>query len=157
VDAVADLTEAAYREVLGDRLGDGYLAELRDVARRAREAVVLVAVDGARDEAGGPVVGSVTYVPGPGPWAEFEGDDEAGIRILAVHPAAQGRGVGTALVEACIALARLEGRRRLSLHTVSTMAPAMRLYERLGFRRAPERDWPLESGTVLLAYVLDLS
>ncbi len=148
--AVADITVATYADVLGPFLDADYRSELSDVARRAQQAVVLVAVDGD-----GRVLGSVTYVPGPGPYAEFEGPDEAGIRMLVVAPEARGRGVGAALVVACIEQARADGRARLSLHTTPTMVVAQRLYQRLGFRRAPERDWS-PGDLLLLGYVLDL-
>lgn len=149
---MAALTVSTYAEVLGPHLSEGYRAELADVARRARETVVLVAVDGSDV-----LLGSVTFVPGLGPYAEFEGPDEAGIRMLVVGPAAQGRGVGRALVEACVERARAAGKARVSLHTTPSMLTAQRLYQRLGFRRAPERDWMPGDGNVrLLGYVLDL-
>ena len=51
---------------------------------------------------------------------------------------------------------RAEGRSRLSLHTTPVMDAAHRLYEGLGFRRVPERDWLPEPGVPLIGYVLDL-
>jgi ribosomal protein S18 acetylase RimI-like enzyme len=148
--AVAALTVAAYRDLLGDALSEGYLAELADVAGRAASAVVLVA-----DGDPGPV-GAVTYLPGPGPLTFVRDDEEAAIRYLAVAPGARGRGVGAALVAACVEQARADGKARLSLHTTSPMTAAQRLYERCGFRRDPGQDRVLESGLVLLAYVLEL-
>lgn len=52
---------------------------------------------------------------------------------LAVHPSAQGRGVGRALVEAAVDLARERGARRLTLRVLAHNRPARRLYERCGF------------------------
>ena len=151
-EAVAALTVAVYADVLQETLTDDYRLILTDVGRRADDAVVLVAVDG-----GGRLCGSVTYVPDPrSEYAEFSGDDEAGIRMLVVAPDAQRRGVGSALVNACIGRARAARRVRISLHTTPTMISAQRLYERLGFVRAPERDWVPEPGVQLLGYVLTL-
>lgn len=177
-DAVARLMVEVYADVMGGTLSDGYRAHLSDVARRAEHALVFVAVDLADDgdgsgapdrrEAGagavagvsagrGAVVGSVTYVRGPeGPYAEFDAPDEGGIRMLVVAPEVQRRGVGARLVQACLDQARADGRRRVSLHTTAPMVAAQRLYERLGFRRAPERDWAPESGVHLLGYILEL-
>ncbi len=131
---------------------DGYRAYLRDVARRAASCRVLVAVSGD-----GRVLGGATYVPGPGPYAESERGDEAGIRMLAVAPAAQGRGIGRALTEACMDLARSAGRRRIVLLTLDSMTPAQRLYEGLGFRRAPQRDRTPQPGLRLLGYEHELA
>ncbi len=143
------MTVAAYATVPGFEADEAYFAELADVARRAELAEVLVAVDD------GVVVGGVTYVPRPGPYAEFDDPQGAGVRMLAVAPAAQGRGVGTALIRACAARARAEGRARLWLHTTAQLVVAQRMYEREGFRRAPESD--RHTGDLhLLAYVLDL-
>ena len=147
-DVLGELTVDAYR-ALG-LVGDGYAAELRDVAGRAATTDVLVAVDGE-----GRVLGGLAYVPGPGPLAEFDDADAAGIRMLAVAPEARRAGAGEALVRACIDRAVAAGRRRIVLHTTRVMTDAHRLYERLGFRRAPELDW--DPGIMLLAYTLDIT
>ena len=151
-DTVARLTVDAYLALPGGHLSAAYEAELRDVARRAKEAEVLVAVD----PADGTILGSVTNVPDGGPYGELAGPDEAEFRMLAVAPAAQGRGAGTALVRWCVEDARRRGRARVVLSTTAWMATAHRMYERLGFRRAPERDWQPVPEVRLLAYVLDL-
>lgn len=117
------------------------------MAGRAAEATVLVAHDG-----GGRLLGSVTFVARAGPYAEFSGPHEAGMRMLAVAPWAQGRGVGRVLVDECLRRAGTLGRAALVLHTVEVMAPARRLYESMGFRRRPEADRVLSSGARLLAY-----
>ena len=76
--------------------------------------------------------------------------------MLAVAPEAQGRGVGEALVRACIDQARADGRERLLLHTTSWMPAAHRLYARLGFERDPARDWSPIPEVPLIAYKLEL-
>lgn len=150
-DALGDVVIAAYRSVPGDdHISPGYEETLRDVGARARDAVVVVAVD---DEAG--LLGGVTYVPGPGPFAELERDSDAGIRMLAVSPSAQRRGVGRRLVEACIARARADGRSRIVLHTATSMTAAQALYVTLGFVRAEHLDGLVPAAN-LKAYTLDL-
>jgi GNAT superfamily N-acetyltransferase len=151
-EALAALTLAAYRELLGPDMDRGYSEELADVAGRAGQTEVLVAVDGD-----GELVGGITYVPGPGPLAWFDRPDEAGMRMLAVAPHAQRRGVGAALVAACVARAADAGKARLHLHTTAPMVVAQRIYERAGFRRDRDGDRVLDGGLVLLAYVLDLA
>ncbi len=56
---------------------------------------------------------------------------------MAVDPAYQGRGLGRLLVEAVIDFARSVNAESLFLVTNSSLAGAIRLYERLGFRHAP--------------------
>lgn len=146
---VAAYTTVDHRTVETD---DDYDKELADVARRAADADVLVAVD---DD--GEVLGGVTYVPGPdSSSAEFTAADTAGIRMLAVAESAQGRGVGDALVRACIARATEAGKRHIALHSTDRMTTAHRLYQRLGFVRDEPADWTIFPGFTLLAFRLDL-
>jgi ribosomal protein S18 acetylase RimI-like enzyme len=144
--AVGELVVDVYRSIIPGL--DGYADELRDVANRvASGALVWVAeVDGA-------LAGTVTYVPGPGRYAEFDDPNGAGIRMLAVLPTFQGRGIGEALTRACIDKARLDGRHRVYLDTTQWMETAQRLYRRIGFARAPELDWEPATEVKLLAYV----
>ncbi|MGX1563425.1 GNAT family N-acetyltransferase [Streptomyces sp. NPDC055506] len=153
---LGELTAHAY---LADGLldfgeSDAYLHELRDVARRAAAADVLVAVENDT------LLGGVTFVPSGGPMADIAGPGEAEIRMLAVSHAARGRGTGEALVSACIDRARATpGCVRIVLSTQRTMRAAHRIYERLGFTRTPERDWnpiPHLADITLLTYQLTL-
>lgn len=150
-EAVATLTVAAYETLAGMPLGH-YRSTLLDVAGRAAEADVLVAAGQS-----GRILGAVTFVPGPhSAAAEFTDPRAAGIRFLAVHPEARGRGVGAALVAACIERARATGQSRLLLHSTRWMTAAMHLYERLGFCRAPGLDWEPEPGVELLGFAYEL-
>ena len=84
---LGELVVAAYRS-LPEFDEPDYEQELRDVARRAREAVVLLATD----DVGEALFGCVTYVPGPdSPWAELLEPGEAAIRMLAVDATARRR------------------------------------------------------------------
>jgi predicted N-acetyltransferase YhbS len=150
-DAAGQVVVAAYRALPGGLTSAGYEQELADVARRAVDAAVLVAVDG------GAVLGCVTFVPnGANPWAEGVEAEEASIRMLGVDPVVQPRGIGRGLVDACIESARALGRRAIFLHSTPAMTTAHALYGRAGFIRVPERDWLPRPGLVLLAFRLDL-
>ena len=148
--AAGDAAVEGYAAFYGADLGD-YEDRLRDVAGRARGAVVLVALEE------GEVVGTVTYVgDASSPSASHQREDEASIRMLAVKPSHARRGVGRALGIACIERARAGRKRAVSLHADEVMQISQRLYESLGFRRDPTRDYRPDDVTFLFCYVLEL-
>ena len=148
--AVGEITVAAYAPFL---LGpeDPYADTLRDAATRAEKAELWVAVD---DD--GSLLGSVTdTVPG-GAYRELGGTQDGEFRMLAVDPAAQGRGVGEALARHVIDRAAASGRDAVLLSSLPDMAGAHRLYRRLGFERVPELDWYPLPGVLLIAFRKEL-
>jgi ribosomal protein S18 acetylase RimI-like enzyme len=62
------------------------------------------------------------------------------MRMLAVKPGSRGRGHGILLTEACRRRAHDLEIGAIFLYTGTFMAAARRLYEKLGFKRAPEFD-----------------
>ena len=109
-------------------------------------------------ELDGAIVGSATlYAPdaaaygalaSPTAWPE--------VRLVAVAPAARGRGIARALVDECVRRARLAGATRLGLHTSRSMRDAIRLYERMGFVRDPEHDFHPPGAELVEGYLLRL-
>ena len=126
-----------------------YGAELLDVGRRAADpnVVVLVArVDGAP-------VGHAAVVIGPSTMSDHTDPDSSSLRMVAVLPAAQGRGVGRALIIAAMEVARRAGRTTMRLYTQSMMHAAQHIYESVGFQRVPARDRYIERHQMhLIAY-----
>jgi len=60
-----------------------------------------------------------------------------------------GRGVGEALVERCLELARQAGRRQVVIHSSEVMTIAWRMYDKLGFVRAPDLDFMQDTYAIL--------
>jgi len=140
VPAAGKLVVDAYRSLRGYVAEPAYEAQLADVAGRLPPvAEVLVATS---VEPGSPLLGCATVVVDPmSPMSEAFDDGEVGLRMLGVAPAAQGRGVGRALVEATLERAgAVEGATALVLHSTQYMEAAHRLYLGMGFERVPERD-----------------
>ncbi|HYD52815.1 MAG TPA: GNAT family N-acetyltransferase [Gemmatimonadaceae bacterium] len=153
--AVRALTRRAYAEyatVMDAEAWGALAAAIEDALAGAPGARRLVA------ERAGTLVGSVLLFPpatnaygemaDASPWPE--------LRLLAVDPAARGLGVAERLVAACVDAARAMGARELGLHTSSSMRTARRLYERLGFQRAPERDFRPPGAEVVEGFRLRL-
>ena len=150
--AVGELTLAAY---VADGFldeDDDYAAELLGAAHRAAEAELIVAVDPTSHE----LLGTVTFCLNGSHYAEISRAGEAEFRMLAVAPAARGRGIGHALARWCVDRAREQGCTAVVLSSLDRMHTAHRLYERMGFRRLPERDWTPTPDITLIAYRLDL-
>lgn len=78
------------------------------------------------------------------------------MKRLYVSPEGRGRGLGRALVEAVVGVARRMGYRFMRLDTLPTMVEATALYRSIGFRPVePYYDTPVE-GTVFLERELGL-
>ncbi|MEU1801277.1 GNAT family N-acetyltransferase [Streptomyces sp. NPDC019937] len=154
LDEIGQFTAAVY---LGDGLldfgaEDPYLDQLRDARKRAAGSAVLVAADAASDA----VLGALAFVVHGGTYAELARPDESEFRMLAVRPEARRRGAAEALVRACMDRTRELGLAGMVLSTHPRMTTAHRLYERLGFRRAPERDWEPVPGVALWAFTVEV-
>ncbi len=148
-EVAGDVCVAAYDPILTGAEHD-YRDRLRDVALRDEQAEVWVAVldEGGHDR----VVGVVTYCPPGSPWREIGREEEGEFRMLAVDPAAQGTGAGTALARLCEERAREHGATGMALSSLATMTAAHRIYARLGYGRDPGRDWSPVPGVDLLAF-----
>ena len=125
-----------------------YVRSLLDAETRIAEADVFLA------EADGRALGTVTATDRP-PLANIARPGELEVRMLAVLPAARRAGVGTGLMAACEELAQARGRQRVVLSTEAEMLAAQSLYEGLGYRRTPDRDWVID-GFPLITYARDL-
>ncbi len=75
------------------------------------------------------------------------------VENLAVDPAAQGRGLGPALLAAAEAEGRARGHPRVTLYTNAAMAGALALYPRLGYT---ETDRRVEHGLSRVHFAKDL-
>jgi len=152
-DAVAKITVDAY---LGAGYFDSdehpYVQKIQRVAERAAVAPMLVA------ERDGVVIGSATLAVFGDEWADVAKPDELEFRLLVVDPAVQRSGAGAALVRTIVEQARtMAGINAVSLTTGDDWHGAHALYRKLGFSRAPERDWVIpENGKMLRVYRMEL-
>jgi GNAT superfamily N-acetyltransferase len=154
-DAVRDVVLRAYAEyasMMPERLWMRYRQQLLDTLDS------VVSVERIVAERTGALVGSVLLFP---PAAAAYGSpvlkaEYPEVRLLAVLPEARGRGIGAALMEDCAERARRAGASTLGLHTTEIMQAALRMYERLGYVRAPEHDFVPAPGILVKGYRLDL-
>lgn len=156
---ITDLVVAAisaYRGTAPEHALQLYIERSADTAARADRGDLLVVTQHGR------VLGTVTFHADareagfPAGWASFG--------TLAVHPQAQRRGVASLLVRQCVKHA-LPAADTIGIHTGAFMQGARRLYEGMGFVRAPGHDlrasdfiaMPSGSDDVhILGYRLDL-
>jgi len=160
--AIRDVVIAAYgqyKSLIAPDIFANYLADLLDLETHARNGQLLVV------EADEQVCGYAAFYPDasvqgfgwPAGWASG--------RALAVHPAARGHGVARTLIAAGERLATDNGAPVFAFHTASFMTSAVALYDRLGYRRAPEFDFdmaahfggPGAAPTMSIAYLRHLT
>jgi GNAT superfamily N-acetyltransferase len=154
LDQVALVLKAAYQEyekTLPPQAWESYLEDIMDVRSRLPEAELIVA------ELNGRLAGTVTLNLNSSESADSVWPKGwAGLRLLGVHPAYRGYGVGRALMDYCIRRCRELGIKTIGLHTTTFMEVARGMYERMGFVRMPQYDFHPRPGTVVMAYRLDL-
>jgi len=151
-DAIREVTLAAYQEYAAVMPGhwegykQGILATLADVT----PAEQLVAV---QDDL---LVGAVMLFPADSRLTGPDGVEVSliwpEIRLLAVAPAARGRGIGAELIRECLRHARQAGAMAVTLHTTDMMRVAQGMYVRMGFERAPEIDFQPAPGITIKGY-----
>jgi pimeloyl-ACP methyl ester carboxylesterase/ribosomal protein S18 acetylase RimI-like enzyme len=142
-DAVGRLMVEAYSSLDGFPKQDAqpaYFDTLKRIGEQAKKPGVRVLV-ACKDSA---LLGAVVYFSdmsqyGSGGAARLE-RNASGFRFLAVEPKAQRRGVAKALVERCVETAAANGHRCVIIHSTAAMRIARALYEKRGFRRAPDLD-----------------
>lgn len=100
----------------------------------------LLGLPASYDDAGGRflvavVDGAIVGTAGMFP----KGERRLELRKMYLDPAARGRRVGQALLDACLAFARSVGARDVVLDTTERMTDAIRFYEKNGFVRDDEQ------------------
>jgi len=149
LDEVESLVKAAYREfqpLMPEAAWNRWMENISETIH-SPDGVMLVAHRQGR------IAGAVKFYPDArqahqGQWPA----GTASIRLLAVSPASRGRGYGRLLTQACLKRARELSIPAIFLYTGTFMTAARQLYEKLGFKRAPEFD--RDPGPI--AYRLDL-
>jgi ribosomal protein S18 acetylase RimI-like enzyme len=90
-------------------------------------------------EAGDQIIGVAYFIPSGNPEGIFE-KDWCYIRRVGVHPSYQGKGIARSLTLKCIAQAKNNKEKIITLHTSEFMDAARHVYESLGFKKLREID-----------------
>jgi ribosomal protein S18 acetylase RimI-like enzyme len=139
MDRVRELFQEYQAEIGIDLCFQSFAAELAALPGRygPPQGAILLA-----EEAGGSIAG-VVAMRALDPYT-------AEMKRLFVRPAYQGTGLGRALAEAVIQMARERGYSRLRLDTLPAMGVAIGLYRRLGFHEIePYTENPMEGAIYL--------
>lgn len=153
-DAVREVVLDAYQQyeyTLSKDRWEAYKEDMVSSVEHAATKARLVAVRG--DE----IVGSVfLFDSSTAAYGRPDlGIENPIIRLLAVSQKARGLGAATELIRASAKLSLEWGAEVLHLHTSDMMASAIKLYERLGFERAFDKDL-LNGDIVVKSYKLHL-
>jgi ribosomal protein S18 acetylase RimI-like enzyme len=104
-------------------------------------------------ESNSKIVGAAFLIPNGNPYKWFEAD-WAYIRLVAVHPDFEGKGIERKLTQMCIDLAKEMGEKVIALHTSEFQNAARHIYESSGFNRQTNLD--LIYGKQYFLYTLQL-
>lgn len=102
---------------------------------------------------GGQLAGAVLHLHVRGPMGQVAVADEREFRLLAVDPEHRGKGIGRALVQACVERAVLDGASGMALWSQPSMVAAHSLYESMDFVRRADRDQDDPRGFKRLVFV----
>lgn len=127
---------------------DALLASVGKMSKLASEGRLLVATTTEQ------VTGAVGYMPPGRSNPQIFPRSWPSIRMLVVHPRHRGRGIGKALMNACIHEALRDGAPCIGLHTSPIMEVALPMYLRMGFIK--DADLPPIAGAPYARYVLSL-
>lgn len=142
---IADLVELCFRDTL-DSDGFNYLRQMRAIARNSQwltwvynmaEQASSSPVMGFIWEEDGKLVGNASLIP-----IRPAGVNSFLIANVAVHPEYRGRGIGQILTAAAANYAKGRRMRSVWLQVRAENAPAVHIYDKLGFReRARRKTW----------------
>jgi GNAT superfamily N-acetyltransferase len=151
--AIRDVTLLAYQEYAAVMMQSGWERYRQNILATLADAKLAEQIVAEQD---GALVGTVLLFPAHRPLEAPDGTSFTltwpEIRLLAVAPAARGRGVGAALMNECLRRSRRSGAEAVTLHTTDMMAVAMSMYERMGFVRAPELDFEPAPGFTIKGF-----
>jgi len=116
-----------------ERWAEGFLDAHLDGRRQARNGEIIDVLDPGLGLIAGDGLGLLTY--------RFDGD---AIELSSIAAAPRGRGTGTALVGALVALARARGAARIWVVTTNDNLDALAFYQRRGFRLTELRPGAVE-------------
>jgi ribosomal protein S18 acetylase RimI-like enzyme len=153
--AIGELTHAAYSHDYSD-LPEDYKERLRHPELLLDDYDIWVATE----PSDGTLLGTIAILRAGIDNDGRLNDDELYFRLLAVAPAARGRGIGQALTKHTVELARQRGLAKVVLNSGENMVGAHALYRKLGFAAAEERQSTIvhDRGTVqLYTFVYELA
>lgn len=152
LEAILFEAYSQYEQELPQDVWLAYKASIVEAIEKSSTIAKLVA------ELDGEVVGSVfVYASSETAYGNAElGIHSPIIRLLGVTGKARGRSVATELIRASAKLAREQGADTLYLHSSDMMGEAIRLYERLGFERAHDKEFTTGQ-TLVKSYRLQLA
>ncbi|CAI6082709.1 hypothetical protein PAECIP112173_03662 [Paenibacillus sp. JJ-100] len=153
LEAVLYEAYSQYEQELPQDAWIAYKASIAEAIEKSSTIAKLVA------ELDGEIVGSVfVYASSETAYGNASlGIHSPIIRLLGVTAKARGRGVATELIRASVKLASERGADTLYLHTSDMMGAAIRLYERLGFERALDKEFMTGENRLVKSYRLQLA
>lgn len=140
---VTSLLNRAYSK-LAD-MGLNYVAATQGVRTTANRIGWATVCWVARDSRTGAIVGTMSYYAGAQFAIEpewYHREEVSNFGQFAVEPAVQGSGLGSALLETVERRARFDGKAELACDTAVEAAHLVTFYERRGFRKIGQHQWP---------------